>query len=123
MLVARSFAGTTESLQDPAQNPGFVYFFNTEYNQALAYFEDRAKANPTDPDQYNHIAQTILYRELFRNGALESQLVGSSNDFLKHTKVEMAAADREHFKSCIGKVKQLSEARIRTNARDASTLR
>ena len=119
MLASGSFARIPENLQDPAQSPGFVYFFNTEYDQALAYFENQAKANPTDPDQYNHIAQTILYRELFRNGALESQLIGSSNAFLKHAKLEMAAADREHFKNCIGKAEELSEGRTRANSRDA----
>ncbi len=106
-------------MQDPAQNSGFVYFFNNEYDKALAYFEDQLKANPADPDQYNHVAQTILYRELFRNGALESQLVGSSNDFLKRAKLQVAAADRDHFQYCISKAIELSETRSRENPHDA----
>ena len=122
MLASGSLARATENSQDPALSPGFVYFFNTEYDQALAYFEDQAKANPNNPDQYNHIAQTILYRELFRDGALESQLVGSSNSFLKHTKLEMAAADRERFKNCIAKAEGLSEASIRANSRNAQAV-
>jgi tetratricopeptide (TPR) repeat protein len=121
-LAARSFAWTTESLQDPAQSPGFIHFFNNEYDEALAYFESQAQASPIDPDQYNHIAQTILYRELFRNGALESQLVGSSNAFLKRAGLEITAANRERFESCIRKATELSEARIRRNPRDAKAL-
>jgi tetratricopeptide (TPR) repeat protein len=121
-LVAGSSAGTIENLQDPARNPGFVYFLNNEYDQALVYFEDQVKANPDDSKQYNHVAQTILYRELFRNGALESQLVGSSNAFLKRPKLEMAAADRQHFRDCIRKAIAMNEACLRSNPRDVKAL-
>jgi tetratricopeptide (TPR) repeat protein len=119
VLASGSLAEAAENLQDPARDPGFIYFFNNEYNKALSYFEDQLKANPTDPEQYNHVAQTILYRELFRNGALESQLVGSSNAFLKRAKLGMAAMDRERFRGCIQKAMELSEARTRSNPRDA----
>jgi tetratricopeptide (TPR) repeat protein len=118
VLAAESFAWAAENLQDPALNPGFIHFFNNEYDEALAYFENQVKASPNDPDQYNHVAQTILYRELWRNGALESQLVSGNNTFLQRSKLEITAAHRERFKNCINKAAELSEARIRRNPRD-----
>jgi tetratricopeptide (TPR) repeat protein len=118
VLAAGSFAWAAENLQDPALNPGFIHFFNNEYDEALAYFENQVKASPNDPDQYNHVAQTILYRELWRNGALESQLVSGNNTFLQRSKLEITAAHRERFKNCINKAAELSEARIRRNPRD-----
>ncbi|MFL6465348.1 MAG: hypothetical protein ACJ73N_13175, partial [Bryobacteraceae bacterium] len=107
MLAAGSFAWAAENLQDPALNPGFIHFFNNEYDEALAYFENQVKASPNDPDQYNHVAQTILYRELWRNGALESQLVSGNNTFLQRSKLEITAAHRERFKNCINKAAEL----------------
>ncbi len=119
VLAVGSSVWAAEDLQNPALNPGFTHFFNNEYDEALAYFEKQVQANPNDPDQYNHVAQTILYRELFRNGALESQLVGSSNAFLKRSKLGITAVDRERFKGCIQKATELNETRIRKDSRDA----
>ncbi len=119
LCAAGNPARATESSQDPARNPGFNHFFNNEYDEALAYFENGVKANPNDPDQYNHVAQTILYRELFRSGALESQLV-SGNTFSQRTKLPMTAADKERFRNCISKSMELSEARTRNNPREAT---
>jgi tetratricopeptide (TPR) repeat protein len=118
VLAAGNLAQAVENLEDPAHNPGFIHFFNNEYDEALAYFEREAKANPNGPDQYNHIAQTILYRELFRNGALESQLVSGNSTFLQRPKLGMTAASRERFKTCIRKAVELSEARTGENSRD-----
>ena len=69
--------------QDPLAEPGFQHFYNLEYNEALAAFRAEVAANPNSPDGYNHVAQTVLYREMFRSGALESELVTGSNPFLR----------------------------------------
>lgn len=111
---------TGENLQDPTHNPGFIHFFNNEYDEALAYFDNQVKVRPSDPDQYNHIAQTILYRELFHNGALESQLVSGNGMYLKRSKLEMMAANKERFGSCIKRAISLSEERIRNNPQDVT---
>src|SRR5512147_1406640 len=78
---------------DPLAAPGFQHFYNLEYDEALAYFRAEAARNPDSPDVYNHIAQTILYREMFRSGALESELVTGSNPFLRRAGLNPSAAD------------------------------
>ena len=50
---------------------------------------------PDSPDAYNHIAQTILYREMFRTGALESELVTGANAFLRREKMNPSARDEK----------------------------
>src|SRR3954468_16305261 len=57
---------------EPALDPGFEAFFNNEFDRAIVYFREQAKGHPEDAGQYNHLAQSILYRELLRNGSLES---------------------------------------------------
>ena len=117
-LATGNPVATGEGLQNPIDNPGFIHFFNNEYDEALAYFDNQVKARPNDPDQYNHVAQTILYRELFHDGALESQLVSGNSVFLKRSKLEMTAANKGRFGSCIKRAITLSEARIRNNPQD-----
>src|SRR3982750_3164049 len=109
VLAAGNLAQAVENLEDPVHNPGFIHFFNNEYDEALAFFEEAAKTNPDDPNQYNHIAQTLLYRELFRSGALESELVSGNNTFLQRPKLGMTAESREQFKTSIKKALELSE--------------
>src|ERR1700741_2143900 len=81
--IAVCRASAPMRLEDPVSNPGFVHFYNNEFDEALAVFDREVKADPGNPDAYNHMAQTILYREMQRDGALESQLVSGSNPFLR----------------------------------------
>jgi tetratricopeptide (TPR) repeat protein len=111
-LVSRLFAGETPL------DPGFDAFYNNDYDRALAYFQQEVKADPDSPDQHNHVAQTILYRELFRNGSLESQLVTGNNAFLRRPKVEISGEDRQAFADSIRTSLALCDAKLKRNDRD-----
>ncbi|MBV8550254.1 MAG: tetratricopeptide repeat protein [Acidobacteriaceae bacterium] len=117
-----SFASTPMRLEDPAENPGFVHFYNLEFDEALADFSAQLKAHPDDPDAYNHVAQTILYREMYRDGALESQLVSGTNPFLRRAKMEVSAADKKQFNQNIDESIRLSDAILKRDPRDAQAL-
>jgi len=65
-----------------AANPGFDHFYNLEYDAALVDFEAQVRAQPTAA-AWNHVAQTYLYREMYRVGALASQLYGHGDPFLE----------------------------------------
>lgn len=121
-VVARLLGAAVIPLQDPLQNPGFVHFFNNEYDEAINYFEKQVAADEKNPEQYNHLAQAILYRELFRNGSLESQLVGGNNAFLRRDKMKIKPEDKQRFLSCLEKAFLLSEAELKLNPRDARAL-
>lgn len=109
-------------LQDPSTNPGFVAFYNNDFDGALTYFDEQVKARPDDPDQYNHVAQTILYREMFRDGALESELVSGSNPFLRRPKMEMASQDKQHFAAAIAESEKLCQMRLQNDPNDLLAL-
>jgi len=109
-------------VQDPLTNPGFVHFYNNEYDEALAFFEGQVKSHPDDAGLYNHVAQSLLYREMLRNGALESQLVTGSNPFLRRQKMEISAVDKAHFQDCINHVIALSQARLKNDPHNEEAL-
>lgn len=117
--VLSCFAAAPE---DPLQDPGFVYFYNNQYEEAIRIFEARLKEQPNDPELYNHLAQGILYREMFHNGALESELVTGTNPFLRRPKMEMNPQDNARFNDCIAKSIQLSGERLAENPRDVEAL-
>jgi hypothetical protein len=108
--------------QDPLAAPGFEYFYNLQYPEALAAFRAEAVQNPQSPDVHNHIAQTILYREMFRFGALESELVSGSNPFLRREGLTPSKADEQEFQDSIGRAMALAEARLKVNPNDVGAL-
>jgi tetratricopeptide (TPR) repeat protein len=108
--------------QDPLAEPGFVHFYNLEFDDALGTFHAEAAKLPDSADAYNHIAQTILYREMFRSGALESQLVTGTNPFLRRAKMNPGAADDKLFNDAIARSMELAGARLKTNPNDAAAL-
>jgi len=119
-LLAASLATATSN--SPV-SPGFEHFYNNEYDQALEYFEHELAAHPDEPDIYNNIAQTVLYREMFRDGALESQLVTGNNPFLRTGKMEIRAADKQRFAECIDRSIRANQERIAKNPHDVAALR
>jgi tetratricopeptide (TPR) repeat protein len=102
--------------------PGYQHFYNLEFPEALAEFRAEVAANPNSPDAYNHVAQSILYREMFRSGALESELVTGSNPFLRREGLNPSKKDDQEFQDSINRALALCEARLQANANDVQAL-
>jgi tetratricopeptide (TPR) repeat protein len=103
-------------------NPAFDHFYNLEYDQALAGFVAAAAKHPESATIRNHIAQTILYREMFREGMLQTEMLSSSNSFLKMPKLKMSAADQSQFTAAIQCAIELAQSRLKDNPDDADAL-
>ncbi len=101
---------------------GFDHFYNLEYDQALAIFEQAANRNPDAADTHNHIAETLLFREMFRDGALESELVSGDNAFLRRPKLNPSAETEQQFLSEVGRAITLCEAALKKNPNDTAAL-
>jgi len=108
--------------QDTFAAKGFEHFYSLEYDAAIAEFEKEVAAHPTDPEPYNHLAQAFLYRELYRAGALESELVTGANPFLRRAKVEPRAEDLARFDNAIAKAMKFAQARLDKNAAEPRAL-
>ncbi len=108
--------------QDRPLGPGFTHFYNNEYDQALAIFEQQVRAHPGDATLYNAVAQAILYREMFRDGALESQLVTGSNSFLRRPRMEVSPEDKAQFMNAVDRAISLSAKQLQQNPKDVGAL-
>ena len=108
--------------QESSVDAGFQHFYNLEYDEALAIFRANAAKNPNSPEALNHIAQTILYREMFRTGTLETQMVTGNNPFLRRSEMKISAADEKEFLDSLSRAISLSEARLQQNPNDVDAL-
>jgi tetratricopeptide (TPR) repeat protein len=101
---------------------GFDHFYNLEYDQAITDFEKAIAQNPNSPDLHNHLAQTLVFREMFRNGALESELVSGNNSFLRRPKMNPAPETEKRFLDEIAKAMALCQARLAKDPNDAGAM-
>ena len=108
--------------QESVAAEGFDHFYNLEYDQAIADFETAIAQNPNSPDLHNHLAQTLVFREMYRDGALESELVSGTNSFLRRPKLNPAPETEKRFLDEIGKAMALSEARLKKDPNDTGAL-
>ena len=107
---------------DTAISRGYDHFYNLEYDQALAEFETAQKQDPQAIAPYDHIAQTLLYREMYRNGALETELVSGNNPFLRREKMNPPLEVQNEFTGAIDKAINLADARLAKNPNDTGAL-
>ena len=117
MLVAAPLAA-----QDAVVAQAFDHFYNLEFDEALAEFERAARAQPGSPELHNHVAHAILYREMLRSGALESELVTGSNPFLRRGRMDPSAQDQRRFDASINRAIELAQARLSRNAGDVGAM-
>ena len=101
---------------------GFDHFYNLEYDQAIAAFQKAIAQDPDSPDLHNHLAQTIVFQEMYRNGALESETVSGTNSFLRRPKMNPSPETEKRFLAEIDKAIALSEARLKKNPNDTGAL-
>jgi len=101
---------------------GYQHFYNLEYDQALADFDQAIAQDPGNPDLHNHAAETIVFREMFRDGALESELVTGNNSLLRRAKLNPTPQTQKRFLDEIQKALALEQARLRRNPNDTRAL-
>lgn len=101
---------------------GLDHFYNLEYDQAIADFKKDIAAKTDVAANYNHLAMAILYREMLRCGALESELVSGTNPFLRRARMNPSGQDQREFDDAIRKSMDLSQARLDSDPNDVQAL-
>ena len=101
---------------------GFDHFYNLEFPEAIACFEQAIAKDPSSPDLHNHLAQTLVFQEMFRDGALESELVSGTNSFLRRAKLDPSPATERRFLSEIDRAMSLAQGRLNINPNDPAAL-
>jgi tetratricopeptide (TPR) repeat protein len=123
LFAAAMFTTTPQfSSTDARTAAGFDHFYNLEYNQSIEEFRRLIAIEPDNPAFHNHLAQAVLYREMLRGGALESELVSGSNPFLNRPKLNTTPEAQREFESSLNKSMKLVEARLAKDPNDIGAL-
>lgn len=122
LLLALLAATLYLHAQDALVREGYDHFYNLEFDQAIADFQKAIAENPESPDLHNHLAHAIVFKEMFRNGALESELVSGNNSFLRRPKLNPSPETEKRFLDEISKAMELAQARLAKNPDDTHAL-
>lgn len=106
---------------DPVTRAGFEHFYNMEYDKAIHEFEIALQQHPDDPFAVNHLASGVLWKELYRIGALDSELY-AKDEFLDSRHFPPDPKVRERLKQLLDRSQALSEARLKANPNDVDAL-
>jgi tetratricopeptide (TPR) repeat protein len=117
-----ALASTTLVRAAAPLSPGFEHFYNLEYDQALADFHAEAAAHPESPDAWNHVAQGIIFRALFRAGALDTSYVSDSNPFFRRPALAISSQDEMTMLSALDRATDLARATIAKHPNDVPAL-
>jgi tetratricopeptide (TPR) repeat protein len=122
LLVCLAFTAGMLPGQQKLIEEGFSHFYNLEYDEAIAVFDQAIAQNPSNPDVHNHMAQSLIFREMFRDGALESELVSGSNSFLRRAKLNPSPETETRILAEIAKAMSISEAQLKKNPNDTAAM-
>ena len=108
-------------LDDPHTKAGFDDFYNAEYDAAIKEFEIALQAHPNDPFAVNHLLTGIMFREMYRIGALDSELYAKEG-FLHSKQFPTDPKISEQVNTLSQRALQLEDERLDKNKDDIDAL-
>ena len=106
---------------DPLSRSGFDHFYNMEYDKAIHDFELDAQQHPEDPFAANHLLTAVLFKELYRIGALDTEIY-ASDSFLSVRQFSPDPQVRQRIRELTDQALTLSERRLQANPNDVQAL-
>jgi tetratricopeptide (TPR) repeat protein len=119
---AATTAPPTRYSNDPATRKGFDYFYNLDYDKALKQFELAQQAHPDDPFAANHLLTGVIFRELLRIGALDTEAYASESFISKKPLQPLDPKVQERVKQLSDQALALSQAQLAQNPNNVDAL-
>ena len=127
--VAWAFSGAEEAAWVPTRTTndvntrkGFDNFYNLEYDKSIREFEAALQAHPDDPFAVNHLLSSVIFKELLRIGALDTEAYASDNFLDKKNLQPLDPKVHDRVNQLSTHSIELSEARLAKNPNDVNAL-
>jgi tetratricopeptide (TPR) repeat protein len=110
----------------PATRPlvkrGFDHFYNSEYDKAIRDFETLARENPENPYATNFLITGVVFKELYRIGALDTESYAKDSFLDSKGKRPVDPAVRKRIQDLIEVAFRQEEAILKKNPNDIEGL-
>ncbi len=91
---------------------GFEDFYSLEYDKAIHEFEAAQQAHPNDPFAVNHTLSGVVFKELYRIGALDTEAYAADSFLTKKLLVPLDPAVRDRVKQLTEQAFALEQAQL-----------
>jgi tetratricopeptide (TPR) repeat protein len=107
--------------RDPQVDAAFDHFYNLEYDRSIQEFERLLERAPNDPAAVNHLLTTILMRELYRMGAMNSGEY-ANDSFIGDAHRSADPKVKERIKQLVSSAESLEEQGLKANPDNVDAL-
>ncbi len=107
---------------DANTRKGFDDFYNLEYDKAIHEFEAAQQAHPGDPFAVNHTLAAIVFKELKRIGALDTEAYAGDSFLNKKLLAPLDPATRDRVKQLTDQAAALEQGQIEKNPNNIDAL-
>jgi TolA-binding protein len=114
-----SAAGSPE--HDPLVDTAFDHFYNMDYDRSIQEFEKVLDRRPSDPSAVNHLLATVLMRELYRMGAMNSGEY-ANDSFVGDAHRTADPKVKEQIKQLVDRAEGLEEQHLKRNPNNVDAL-
>ncbi len=106
---------------DPLIDSAFERFYNLDYDRAIQDFEKVLEKHPDDPFAVNHVITSVLIRELYRMGAMNTGEY-ATDSFIGQAHHPADPKTKERIKELVERAEKLEEERLNADPKDVDTL-
>ena len=121
-VAADSAPAPTRADNDAATRNGFDHFYNLEYDKAVREFEAAQQAHPDDPFAVNHTLEGVIFKELYRTGALDTEAYAGDSFLNKKPAAPPDPKVHDRVRQLSDQALALSQARLDKNPNDVDAL-
>ena len=122
LMAADTLPVPTRAENDAATRKGFDHFYNLEYDKSIREFEAAQQAHPDDPFAVNHTLAGVIFKELYRIGALDTEAYAADNFLTKKLAAPLDPKVQERVQQLSDRALALSQARLDKNPNDVDAL-
>ena len=107
--------------RDPLVDSAFDHFYNMDYDRSVQEFEKVWDRRSNDASAANHLLTTILLRELYRMGAMNSGEY-ANDSFIGEAHRTADPKVKERIKQLVDRAESLEEEQLKTNPDNVDAL-
>ncbi len=118
---APSSPNLTASANDPQFESASDLFYNMDYDRAIQGFQKILDRHPNDPSAVNHLLSTVLIRELYRMGAMNTGDY-SNDSFIGQAHRPADPKVKEQIKQLVERAEGLEEQQLKSDPNHVEAL-
>jgi tetratricopeptide (TPR) repeat protein len=119
--VARPEDGLSFRPNDPLNHFAFDHFYNLDYDRAVNDFDQVLQRHPDDPFAVNHFLTAVLFRELYRMGALNPGEY-ANDTFIRAAHRPADPKVKQQIQDLVRRALRLEEKSLNANPNDVEAL-